>query len=431
MMRRNSKFFKWGVTAFVVLVAAVLFWLIFSNLKGVYELILEFLSIISALLYGCVFAYLMNPILEFAEKIYGRILKNWKCKDSTKHSVIRTAGVATTVLIFLGTVYAFFALIIPSIAGSISELIRPEKLQEYYDTVKNWVHDVFADSAVEKWVDSNFSEVLSIASGFLQNLNIFDILLGAASSVYTVFEVAFNMVIGVIAGVYILVYKQDLCSQAKKLTIALCREEKANRVFEIARRTNHIFSGFVIGKLIDAAFVGIVTYIALLIMDMPFAPLIATIVGVTNIIPFFGPFIGGVPSALLLLIDNPINAVYFGIFLLILQMIDGNIIENRILGEKLGISDFWVLVTILVAGGIFGFVGMLLGVPIFAVIYTVVSDAVNKRLRKKNLPTDTDLYGTLRSVADLPTPPPVTETVKNTLSYDRNRVEEDDCGGDD
>ena len=233
------------------------------------------------------------------------------------------------------------------------------------------------------------------------------------------------MVIGSVCGVYILVYKGELCAQAKKLTIAIYREEKANRIFEIARRTNRIFSGFVIGKLIDAIFVGIVTYFALLIMGMPFAPLIATMVGVTNIIPFFGPFIGGIPSAILLLIENPINALYFGIFIVVLQMVDGYIVENRILGEKLGISDFWVLIAILISGGIFGFMGMLLGVPVFAVFYTIIADIVNKRLYKKRLPTDTEIYGTIRSVTDLPVSPAPHSSKKGELRYDRNVEEED------
>ena len=426
MLRRNSKYFKWGLTAFVVLMAAVVFWLIFSNLGGAYDLVLEFLGIISSLLYGCVFAYLMNPILDGSVKLYTRLLAKKKWKDSTKKSIVRTAGVTTTVLLFLGAVYALIALIVPSIYDSVSELLSQERLQEYYDKVMLWAHDVFAGSQVEKWVEENISDLLTFFQNFVTNLNLGQFLLGAAGVVYSGVSTVFSMVIGVVCGVYILVYKGELCAQAKKLTIAVCREEKANRIFEVARRTNRIFSGFVIGKLIDAIFVGVVTYFALLIMRMPFAPLIATMVGVTNIIPFFGPFIGGIPSAILLLIENPINAVYFGIFIVVLQMVDGYIVENRILGEKLGISDFWVLVAILISGGIFGFMGMLVGVPIFAVIYTIISDIVNKRLHKKRLPTDTEAYGSIRSVTDLPlTPAPYDSKKRGKPQYDRNVEEED------
>ena len=426
MLRRNTKYFKWGLTAFVVLMAAVVFWLVFSNLGGAYDLILEFLGIISSLLYGCVFAYLMNPILEASVKLYSRLLKKRKWKESTKGSVVRGAGVVTTLIVFLVSIYAFIALIVPSIYDSASELLSQDRLQEYYNTVMQWAHGVFAGSQVEKWVEENISDLLVFFKNFLTNMNVGQFLLGAAGVVYTGVSTVFSMVIGIVCGVYILVYKRELCAQAKKLTIAVCREEKANRIFEIARRTNRIFSGFVIGKLIDAIFVGVVTYFALLIMGMPFAPLIATLVGITNIIPFFGPFIGGVPSAILLLIENPINALYFGIFIVVLQMVDGYIVENRILGEKLGISDFWVLVAILISGGIFGFMGMLLGVPIFAVIYTIVADIVNKRLYKKRLPTDTEVYGTIRSVTDLPVTPVSNEPKKRgEPHYDRNVEEED------
>ena len=242
----------------------------------------------------------------------------------------------------------------------------------------------------------------------------------------------FNMLIGVVAAVYILVYKRQLCSQAKKIVISLFSTQHANRLLEIARRTNRIFSGYVIGKIIDAIFVGVVTYVALLIMGLPYAPLISVIVGITNIIPFFGPFIGAVPSTLLLLIEQPIDALYFIIFTLVLQMIDGNIIENRILGEKLGISDFWVLVSILVFGGIFGFGGMLLGVPIFAVLYTLIVDGVNNRLRKKRYPTDSDLYYALQNVEDLPVEAvPSYSYVSVEPSYDlKAEPEDDDMGSD-
>lgn len=412
MFRRNSKYFKWGLTALLVLVAGVVFWLVFSNVGRTYGLILEFMGIISALLYGCVFAYLMNPVLTMSERLYRKILRKAKWKEERKNAVIRFGGVATATITFVAFIYALIALIGPSLYDSVVELLRPERLQEYYNTVLQWVHDTFADSVVETWVEDNIAELLSFLTDFIKNLNIGEIILGAAGAVYSGVSTVLSMVIGVICGVYILIYKGELCSQIKKLTIALCREERANRIFELARRANRIFSGYVIGKLIDAIFVGVVTYLALLIMGMPFAPLIATLVGVTNIIPFFGPFIGAIPSAILLLIENPIDAVYFAIFIVILQMVDGYIVENRILGEKLGISDFWVLVAILISGGIFGFVGMLVGVPIFAVIYTIIADIANNRLRKKHLPTDTDLYGTIDSVTDLTCTPPLNETSK-------------------
>ncbi|MBQ2445431.1 MAG: AI-2E family transporter [Oscillospiraceae bacterium] len=425
MLHRNNRYFKWGLTAFLVLAAVVVFWVIFSNLSGFYNLILEFLGIISSLLYGCVFAYLMNPILGISQRLFRRILRKCKWKEKTKFLTEQVCAVTVTVLVFLAVVYALIAMIVPSIADSVMELIRPERVQDYYSTVMQWAHSVFAGTPIGLWIEENFAEVLDVVANYLKKLDFMALLSGAASSVYNVVTAVSNMLIGIIAGVYILVYKKELCAQAKKLTVALFRTERADRIFTVARRTNRIFSGYVIGKIIDAAFVGVVTYFALLIMGMPFAPLIAVLVGVTNIIPFFGPFIGAIPSALLLLIDDPINAVYFGIFIVILQMIDGNIIENRILGEKLGISDFWVLVSILISGGVFGFGGMLLGVPIFAVIYTLITDTVNKKLRKKRLPTDTELYTGIATVTDLPTGGRSLAPMEGEPNYDRNAVEEE------
>ncbi len=424
MLQRNNKYFKWGLTGFLVLVAAVLFWLIFSNLGGVYALILDFLKIISSLLYGCVFAYLMNPILQFAERCLYKLFRKTKWKDKRKDTVVKWIAVTLTVLIFVAAIYALIAMIAPSIYTSIVELVSAERLQGYYNTVMNWVHGTFEGTPLGTWMENNFEDLMNMVANYLKNLNLLQILLGAFSSVYSVMATVFNMLIGVIAGVYILVYKRELCAQTKKLAIAVFRTERADRFFTVARRTNRIFSGYVIGKLIDAMFVGVVTYIALLIMDVPFAPLISVLVGATNIIPFFGPFIGAIPSVILLLIENPVDAVYFGIFILILQIIDGNIIENRILGEKLGISDFWVLVSILISGGVFGFMGMLIGVPIFAVVYTLIADGVNKRLRKKRLPTDTDLYCDVTSVTDLPVVEKPLPLQRESLGYDRNAEED-------
>ena len=187
-----------------------------------------------------------------------------------------------------------------------------------------------------------------------------------------------------------------------------------------------------IGKLIDALIVGVITYIFMLLAHLPYAALVSALVGVTNVIPFFGPLIGMVPSALLLLLDKPVNALIFIIFSLILQQIDGNIIENRILGEKLGISDFWVLVAILLFGGVFGIVGMLLGVPVFVVIYSLIADHINRRLRSKHLPTEGELYYTLQCVEELPREPETSEThAAPAPNYDTNAVDAERAGSDD
>lgn len=405
-LNRNEKYVKWGLTAFLVIVAAGLFWLVFSNLRGFYDLIVEFLNIIAALLNGCLFAYLMNPVMKVTQRIMDKLLAKRNLSDRMAARISKITGICAAVLVFCLAVYALIALIVPNLIASIEELLQPEKLESYYATISKWFRGIFTNSDIQSFLEKTVGDPLEMVIGWLKKLDYSVIVTSLTSSVYSVVMVIFNILLGIVAAVYILIFKEELCAQAKKVTVAVFSRQHADRLLELARRTNSIFGGYVMGKIIDAVLVGVITYFGVLFMGMPYAALIGTIVGVTNIIPFFGPFLGAVPSALLLMIDKPVNALYFCIFILILQQVDGNIIENRILGEKLGISDFWVLVAILVFGGIFGFAGMLLGVPVFAVLYTVIGDRVNKRLARKRHPLQTSLYYTIRTVDDLP---PVTE----------------------
>ena len=426
-LHRNEKYFKWGLTAFLVIVAGVLFWIVFSNLPGFYDMILDFFGIIAPILYGCLFAYLMNPIMKRAQALLEKLLAGTKLTEKKQLLLAKTGGLIVSLLVLLLAIYALIALIVPNIVSSLEELLQQSKLEGYYARITAWVNEIFAGTRFEQWFHDNLDSLLKLIIDWLKNIDLPKLLSGLTSSVYSVVMSVFNMLVGIVAAVYLLLYEKKLCAQAKKITVAVFNTKHADRLFEIARRTNRIFSGYVIGKIIDAILVGVITYFALLIMRMPFAPLIAVLVGVTNIIPFFGPFLGAVPSALLLLIEKPIDALYFIIFILVLQMIDGNIIENRILGEKLGISDLWVLVAILVFGGIFGFGGMLLGVPIFAVIYTLITDGVNERLRRKRYPTETDLYYSLQCVDELPvSPQPSYSFVSVDPAYDMHAQDADD-----
>ena len=404
-LHRNEKYVKWGLTALAVIVAGALFWIIFSNLRGFYGLILDFLEIISALLYGCLFAYLMNPVMKRVQGWMDQLLSKRNISERAAKRASKTVGIVVAVLVLLAAMYAIVALIVPNLIESLRQLLSAEQLQSYYDTASKWLENLIADTDFERWLNQNVGSALELVMEELKKIDITSILSGLTSSVYNVVLAVFNILLGIVAAVYILVFKDKLKAQSKKLTVAVFNADHANRLFELARRTDRIFGGYLIGKIIDAVIVGVITYIGMLIMGMPYAPLIATIVGVTNVIPFFGPLLGMIPSALLLLIDDPLNALYFVIFILILQQIDGNIIENRILGEKLGISDLWVLVAILIFGGVFGFAGMLLGVPIFAVLYMLISDGINKRLKKKRYPVETEAYYSIRTVEELPSEP--------------------------
>lgn len=431
-LHRNQKYFKWGLTAFLVIVAALVFWIVFSNLSGFYDMILELFNILAPILYGCIFAYLMNPVMEFVRKVMIKLLSKTKLNEKKAQTISTVVSVCIAVLVLCGLLFALVWLIVPNIVSSLEELLQTERLEQYGNTITAWINKTFAGTSVAKWFLDNVDDLLGMVRDWLKSIDIASFIGSLTSSVYSVVIGVFDALIGVVAAVYVLVYKKKLCSQAKKITVATFNAKHADRIFEISRLTNKIFGGYVVGKIVDALFVGVVTYIAMLIMGMPYAPLIATLIGVTNIIPFFGPFLGGVPATLLLLIDSPSNALIFVIFIIVLQMIDGNIIENRILGEQLGISDFWVLVSILLFGGIFGFGGMLLGVPIFAVIYTLITEAVNNRLKRKRYPTETEIYYTLESVDRLPAEPlPSYSYVSVDPAYDLQADPDDEDDFDD
>ena len=202
----------------------------------------------------------------------------------------------------------------------------------------------------------------------------------------------YNLVIGIIVSVYMLGNKETFKANAKRVMYTLFSVDTVKKIFDGLDFTDKTFMGFINGKLVDTAIIGLICYIGCVLLRMPYALLISVIVGVTNVIPFFGPFIGAVPSALLVLLVDPFKCLIFVIFIIVLQQVDGNIIGPKVLGSSIGINGFWVMFSIILGGGLFGFWGMLLGVPVFVVIYTALGKLVTKKLVKRELPTDTDEY---------------------------------------
>lgn len=423
-LHNNEKYVKAGITAFLVVVASVIFIVVFTNLRGCYELFLTLTDILSPLLYGFLFAYLMYPIAREVRRRLPPLLGKTKLSPARIQSITRVTSIVIALLVFLACFYALIALIVPNLITSLQELLQSDRLDRYYQSISKWFTKRLSNTFVADWID--FNELLKKFNDWLKSIDLGAFLSSLTSSVFSVVYGVFNILLGIVAALYLLIFKERLTSQAKKITVAVFRPRHADFLFEVARRTNRILGGFFVCKIIDAFIVGIVTYIAMRIMSMPYAPLISFIVGITNIIPFFGPLLGLIPSALLLLIESPPQALYFTIFTLILQQIDGNIIETRLLGQRLGISDFWVLVAVLLFGGIFGFGGMMLGVPIFTLLYSLINDFVNRRLMKRRLPTQTEQYERIVSVDDLPVaPPPARPQYSAEPSYDRNAVDDD------
>ncbi|MBQ7566762.1 MAG: AI-2E family transporter [Oscillospiraceae bacterium] len=401
---RNSKYFKWGIVALLVIVISTVFVVIFSNLKGFFDVIGAAIRVISPLLYGCIFAYLLNPLVKVLEKrLYPIFTKKAKTEKRAK-GLSRALGMVFAFLVFGILVYGLFALVLPQLYDTIASIVT--NMPRYVDRAEEWMLNLFANNpkmqaTVTSLMTQGYERLQAwLSDGLLANAQTY--LAGLTNSVVSVVREFASILIGLVASTYILWSKDTFQAQAKKLVVAVFRESTANRLLHVGRETHRIFSGFIVGKIIDAMIVGVLCYIGMRIMGLPFPVLIATIIGVCNIIPFFGPIIGIVPSAILILFVDPLQAFYFVIFELILQQIDGNIISPRILGDTVGISGFWVLISITVAGNLFGFAGMVLGVPVFALFYLLFTEWTNRRLQAKNRTTVTKDYFEIETTDDLP-----------------------------
>ena len=403
--RRNNKYVAWGLTFLGVIVASIIMFVVFTNLKGFFAVIQKFISIISPFLYGLLFAYLMNPIMVRVELCMGKLLAERDLSPRAKRNLSRGVGVGVSCIVLLAVLYLLIYMIVPQIIESLNNLFDPQTIINYYQQLRKWILKLFQDNPdTEAWCMQRLEDVYKWVENWLKNLDLEAAFRSITTGVVSVVRAVVNLFIGLVAAVYMLLSKDTFYAQLKKIAVAFLREERCNRVFDVCTRTNKIFGGFIVGKLIDSLIIGILCYFGMLILKLPYPVLIAAIVGVTNIIPFFGPIIGLVPSALLILLINPWQCLYFVIFVLCLQQFDGNILGPHILGDSVGLSSFWILVSITVAGGIFGFAGMVLGVPCFAVFYSLFSDWVNRKLCKKGCPAQTACYGKIKCVSDLERP---------------------------
>ena len=408
-MKKKDSAVRWGLALFLTVGAILLFYDTLFGRRVLPSFGGQLLKALQPVLIGAVLAYLLAPVIDFIENLFfpEQMKKAHAEGRMTSRSARAVSLVVTWVIIGL-LCYLLGHVLIPQLYRSVVQLVS--SVEGYYNTISGWVeHLLESNPTVEVWVAGQMDKFYESATEWLKN-QVFTrtqmLMIAVSGGVLSTLVFLKNLLVGMIVSVYFMATKERCAAHARKLAYSLFSEEAVYWVFRGSAKVDRIFSGFVRGKLLDSLIIGVLCFIGCSLLDMPYTPLVSVFVGVTNVIPFFGPFLGAVPSALLLMIDKPVNALYFCIFILILQQVDGNIIENRILGEKLGISDFWVLVAILVFGGIFGFAGMLLGVPVFAVLYTVIGDRVNKRLARKRHPLQTSLYYTIRTVDDLP---PVTE----------------------
>lgn len=383
-----------ALVIFITFCCCTLFFFMIYRYNGFTDFWKNLGVILQPITIGIVIAYLLNPIMKFLEKHLIHFLKPRMKNGNKVKKTARAAAIAGSLLFLVMIVVLLLAAIIPSISQSIQSMVT--KLPEEISNLSDWIDDVtngntevsdMVEEAVKKGTDAieNFwqTDVLTKVQTYLTSIT--------SGVIYGV-KLVLNILIGLIISVYVMASKETFAGQAKKIIYAIFKPVRANIIVETVRKSNEIFGGFISGKILDSAIIGVIAYIVLAIMKMPDSILIAVIVGVTNIIPFFGPFIGAIPSFVIIVLQDPMKGIYFLIFIVILQQIDGNIIGPKILGDSTGLSSFWVVFAIMVFGGLWGFPGMLLGVPIMAVIYYIVQRSISYFLKKRGLSDQTSEY---------------------------------------
>jgi predicted PurR-regulated permease PerM len=362
-------------------------------------------DLLAPITWGVVFAYLMNPVMKFSERILHPLI----CRKKERRKALRIIAVFISTIVFFGIIAGAFAIILPQIINSIQSIA--DNFFNYYASVQTWVlglledYPEVEDQVMETMRDlsTNWYTYLVTFSQQLTNLdfdNIRDVFFKVSGGAFSVLNALMDAIIGVIIMIYLLLSKEIFLGQAKKITVAVFPKRAADSLTHIGSRLNTTLSGFLNGKIIDSFIVGVLCFIGMSVMKMEYIVLISVIIGITNIIPFFGPFIGAIPSGLLLLLAAPQQVIPFAIFIFVLQQFDGNVLGPRILGDTTGLSAIWVMVAIFI-GGHFGFGGMILGVPLFAVLYTIIKDFVEYLLRQKNLPTATREYMPVAAVTEI------------------------------
>ena len=404
MKRENwTEQIKWGITAFLVLAATSLLFIIVTHLETINKNFNLFIQILMPIIYGAVLAYLMSPVYNFVVKttevLLAKLFRKKSKKQSTASSFLATIC-SLLFLVFIGG--SLVSLLIPELTKSIYNLYMtlPDAINRSYERIqallanypeaREYVEDLYTEISA---FFSSKPESAQTILGHLQNIAAF-----FRDGIWNTFTVVKNILIGLIVMVYLLNLKKTLKLQFRKLLFAIFSKEKAKSIIEELQYVHKMFGGFILGKIIDSVIIGILTFFVLSIMKMPYTLLVSVIIGVTNVVPFFGPFVGAIPCIILIMLSSPLQALYFAIAILAIQQLDGNIIGPKILGDSTGLSSFWVLFSIILFGGLFGFVGMIIAVPLWAVILNSIRRYANKRLEKKQIPNSVEYFEDLGKI---------------------------------
>ncbi|MBQ4109618.1 MAG: AI-2E family transporter [Clostridia bacterium] len=398
---QKKVFFRLGGTIFLTVAASIVFFFTMYKMSHIGTFFSTVFDILQPITFGLGIAYILLPAVNGIEKrlksFSDHRVKNRKKQPKIKFrfkNLTRSSSVFISIAFLLIIIYILGNMILPELYNTIAELAKnlPAQIKEFTDSANRYLKNnqnlvtafeealTYGEKYISTWINDNLLSKINTWIGYF------------ALRVKDFVGIVANLIIGIIVAIYVLNSKETFTGQAKKLLYAFAGTDKANIIVDTVRQSHKIFSGFISGKLLDSFIVGVILFVVMSIFKMPYAMLISIIVGVTNIIPFFGPFIGAIPSIILMLLVSPWEALYLLIIIFILQQFDGNILGPKILGQSTGLAPFWVIFSILIGGGLFGFAGMLLGVPTFGVIYYITKRIVEFLLKKKNLPVDSAYY---------------------------------------
>ena len=369
----------------LVVIIGILLYLFFSNYQSASKEIAYIKRLLFPFAVGFIIAFLLSKPVNKLDALQKRFI----LKKQRHTRLIRNISIFIALVCLMAIIFFLLYITLPELSRSMTLLVEsmPDYLTKAEGVITEFIDYLaldpeLAEQIYPNWTESIYNFVSYLAAQIPSLINYS----------WQFLSSVFNLVIGLIVATYIFASKEKLCAQIKKTSYGLFGEKKTQRASYIADTSNRIFTDFLVGKVLDSAIIGLICFICLSLMNMPYTLLISVVVGTTNIIPFFGPFIGAIPSAFLILLVNPIQMLIFVVFIFLLQQFDGNILGPFILGDATGLDSLWVIAAILIGGGLFGFVGMIMGVPTLAVIYIVFKEKIEKKLAARNFPTQTVAY---------------------------------------
>ena len=443
--RWDKKYLYWGVTAFLVIIASIVFYLLVSNLGWLRDVLRQLGAILSPFVWGLVIAYLLYPVM----KIYSRFLFTPLCSllfKKSKRAEERIPKATRGLSVFLSIVTLLFLvtglvwLVAPQIYSSIESITANS--EEYIARVDDWLSELLNNyPKIAEHIGSDVGDLSDGVVSWIFNMllpQMSGLISSITTNVFNVMQSIYNILIGIIVSVYVLYSREVFSAHGKKLLYCVFSLEASEKLLSGAQFVNEVFMGFLSGKILDSLIVGVICYIGCVLLQLPYPLLLAFLIGLFNIIPFFGPIIGAIPSALIVLTDSPWKMLIFLIFVVVLQQFDGNILGPKILGNRVGVNGFWIMFAIILGAGLFGFAGMLLGVPVFVVIYAFFASLVKRKLARSGLPTETEAYKDLGYFDPKTRQPMVWEEASDETTTGRRRKrrtrlgkKEKDVSGDD